>query len=101
MRGVSLNQQRTHGGALWALAFDDAGEHTEGIAGLREWLIAFSNGQAWGAADKRVIGWDTPHGAIRVVDHLRTAWVLVAGDAATADDLAAALLQIEADVEWW
>ena len=98
--------QRDGGGqdewlTLWALAFDDAGEHTEGIAGLREWLVAFSNGQAWGAADKRVIGWDTPHGAIRVVDHLRTAWVLVAGDAATADDLAAALLQIEADVEWW
>ena len=77
--------------ALWAIAFDDADEHAEGMAGLREWLIAFSDGQARGLADEQVLGWDAPHNAIRVVDHLNTAWIIV-GPAAAVDQTTANLL---------
>lgn len=77
--------------ALWAIAFDDTDEHAEGMAGLREWLIAFSDGQAWGLADEQVVGWDAPHNAIRVIDHLNTAWIIV-GPATAVDRTTANLL---------
>ncbi len=94
--------ERDDGGALvvWAIAFDDAEEHAEGVAGLREWLIALSEGEAWGLDGGRVIGWDAPHGAIRVLDHLSTAWLLAAPDTATANATAAALLEADADIAW-
>lgn len=94
--------ERDDGTALvvWAIAFDDAEEHAEGVAGLREWLIAFSDGEAWGLGGEQLLGWDAPHGAIRVLDHLNTAWLLAAPDAATANATAAALLEADADIAW-
>ena len=92
--------ERDDGAALvvWAIAFDDAEEHAEGIAGLREWLIAFSDGEAWAVGSGRVLGWDAPYGAIRVLDHLNTAWLMAAPDAAAADATVAALLEADADI---
>ena len=86
--------------ALWALAFDDADEHAEGVAGLREWLIAFSDGQAWGLADEQVLGWDAPHNAIRLVDHLNTVWLIV-GPAAAINQTTANLLNQDELFAWW
>ena len=86
--------------ALWAIAFDNTDEHAEGVAGLREWLIAFSDGQAWGLADEQVFGWDAPHNAIRVIDHLNTAWLIV-GPAAAVDRTAANLLNQDEPLTWW
>ena len=86
--------------ALWAIAFDDADEHAQGMAGLREWQIAFSAGQAWGLADEQVLGWDAPHNAIRVIDHLNTAWLIV-GPAAAVDQTTANLLNQDEPFAWW
>ena len=85
---------------LWAIAFDDADEHAEGMAGLREWLIAFSDSQAWSLADERVVGWDAPHNAIRVIDHLNTAWLII-GPAAAVNQTTANLLNQDAPPAWW
>ena len=95
--------ERDDGGALvvWAIAFDDEAEHAEGVNGLREWLIAFSEGQAWGIGGERMLGWDAPHGAIRVLNQLNTAWLLAAPDAAAVDAVAAALLAADANIGWW
>ena len=95
--------ERDDGDALvvWAIAFDDEAEHTEGVNGLREWLIAFSEGAAWGIGGERMLGWDAPHGAIRVLDQLNTAWLIAAPDAAAADAVAAALLEADPDIGWW
>ena len=95
--------ERDDGGALvvWAIAFDDEAEHAEGVAGLREWLIAFSEGEAWGIGGERMLGWDAPHGAIRVLNQLNTAWLIAAPDAAAADAVAAALLAADANIGWW
>ena len=86
--------------ALWAIAFDDADEHAEGMAGLREWLIAFSDGQAWGLADEQVLGWDAPHNAIRLIDHLNTVWLIV-GPAAAVNQTTANLLNQDEPFAWW
>lgn len=95
--------EREDGGALvvWAIAFDDEAEHAEGVNGLREWLIAFSEGEAWGIGDERMLGWDAPHGAIRVLDQLNTTWLIAAPDAAAADAVAAALLAADELPAWW
>ena len=86
--------------ALWAIVFDDADEHAEGMAGLREWLIAFSDGQTWGLADEQVVGWDAPHNAIRLIDHLNTAWLIV-GPAAAINQTTANLLNQDEPFTWW
>ena len=95
--------ERDDGGALvvWAIAFDDEAEHAEGVAGLREWLIAFSEGEAWGIGDERMLGWDAPHSAIRVLNQLNTAWLIAAPDVAAADAVAAALLAADEPPAWW
>ena len=97
--------QRVDGGegdiaALWAVAFDDAAEHAEGAAGLREWLIAFSDGEAWGAYGDRVVGWDAPHGAIRVLNGGTVVWLLAVPDSEAADSIAEQLLTANAPVLW-
>ena len=97
--------QRVDGGerdiaALWAVAFDDASEHAEGAAGLREWLIAFSDGEAWGAYGDRVVGWDAPHGAIRVLNGGTVVWLLAAPDSEAADTIAERLLTANAPILW-
>ena len=97
--------QRADGGegdiaGLWAVVFDDAGEHAEGAAGLREWLIAFSDGEAWGAYGDRVVGWDAPHGAIRVLNGGTVVWLLAAPDGESADTIADRLLTANAPVLW-
>ena len=86
--------------ALWAIAFDDQVEHAEGMAGLREWLIAFSNGFAWGEHDGRILGWDGPDSAIRVVDGGTVAWLIAASDIQSADQTAAALRDAETPTLW-
>ena len=86
--------------ALWAIAFDDAAEHAEGVGGLREWLIAFSGGEAWGAYDDRVVGWDGAHGAIRVLNGGTVVWVLAAPDGEAADGIGERLLTANAPVLW-
>lgn len=86
--------------ALWAIAFDDAEEHAEGAAGLREWLIAYSNGFAWGERDGRILGWDGPDSAIRVVDGGTVAWLIAAPDGETADATAALLRDAETPTLW-
>lgn len=86
--------------ALWAIAFDDAAEHAEGVGGLREWLIAFSGGEAWGAYGDRVVGWDAAHGALRVLNGGTVVWVLAAPDAEAADGIAERLLTVGAPVLW-
>ena len=95
--------ERDDGGALvvWAVAFDDAEEHAEGVVGLREWLIAFSEGEAWGLDGGRVIGWDAAQGAVRVLDWLGTVWLIVGPDAATADAVVGNLLAEEMRLAWW
>lgn len=95
--------ERDDGGALvvWAIAFDDAEEHAEGVVGLREWLIAFSEGEAWGLDGGRVIGWDAAQGAVRVLDWLDTVWLIVGPDAATADVVVGNLLAEEVRLAWW
>ena len=85
---------------LWAVVFDDAGEHAEGAAGLREWLIAFSDGEAWGAYGDRVVGWDAPHGAIRVLNGGTVVWLLAAPDGEAVDAIAERLLTANAPVLW-
>lgn len=86
--------------ALWAIAFDDAAEHAEGVGGLREWLIAFSGGEAWGAYGDRVVGWDGAHGAIRVLNSGTVVWVLAAPDGEAADSIGERLLTANAPVLW-
>ena len=95
-------QSRTGAGtlALWAIAFDDAIEDAEGAAGLREWLIAFSDGQARRLDGDRLLGWDAPNTAIRVLDHLNTVWV-IAGDAAAVSQTTANLLRQDEPFAWW
>ena len=95
-------QSRTGAGtlALWAIAFDDAIEDAEGAAGLREWLIAFSDGQARRLDGDRLLGWDAPSTAIRVLDHLNTVWV-IAGDAAAVNQTTASLLRQDEPFAWW
>ena len=86
--------------ALWAIAFDDEVEHAEGVAGLREWLIAYSNGFAWGERGGRILGWDGPDSAIRVVDGGTVAWLITAPDIQSADQTAAALRDAETPNLW-
>ena len=86
--------------AVWTIAFDDAAEHAEGAAGLREWLIAFSDGEAWGAYGDRVVGWDAPHGALRVLNGGTVVWLLAAPDGESADTIAERLLTANAPVLW-
>ena len=86
--------------ALWAIAFDDEVEHAEGVAGLREWLIAYSNGFAWSEQGGRVFGWDGPDSAIRVVDAGTVAWLIAAPDIQSADQTAAALRDAETPILW-
>ena len=86
--------------ALWAIAFDDEVEHAEGVAGLREWLIAFSNGFAWGERGGRILGWDGPDSAIRLVDGGTVAWLIAAPDIQSADQTAALLRDAETPTLW-
>lgn len=99
---LHVYQERSGAGvvALWAIAFDDAIEDAEGAAGLREWLIAFSDGQARRLDGDRLLGWDAPNAAIRVLDHLNTVW-LIAGDAAAVNQTTANLLRQDDPFAWW
>lgn len=86
--------------ALWAIAFDDAREHAEGIAGLREWLIAYSNGRARALDGEQLLGWDGSDTAIRLVDGGTVAWLIAAPDAQSADATAARLHNAEPPTLW-
>lgn len=87
--------------AIWAIAFDDATEHREGVTGLREWLIAWSEFSAVADPTGRALAYDGPAGAIRVVDSADTAWLVVSTDRRTADRVTARILRLDADPGWW
>ena len=87
--------------AIWAIAFDDAIEHREGVTGLREWLIAWSEFSAVTDPTGRALAYDGPAGAIRVVDSADTAWLVVSTDRRTADRVTARILRVDAEPGWW
>ena len=97
---VYQQQDGTGPFALWAIAFDDAREHAEGIAGLREWLIAYSNGRARALDGEQLLGWDGSDTAIRLVDGGTVAWLLAAPDAQSADATAVRLHNAETPTLW-
>lgn len=87
--------------AIWAIAFDDAIEHREGVIGLREWLIAWSEFSAVADLTGRALAYDGQRTAIRVVDAAQTVWLIVSEDSATADHITRDLLRLDAAPNWW
>ena len=75
--------------AVWQIVFDDPAEHTEGAAALREWLIAWSNQEAYEATDTpddlEIIGWRRDDIFLRLVVRPDGAWLIASNDTATAD----------------
>lgn len=86
---------------LWQLVFANQAEHDEAVTEMRNWLIARSNGWARAAAGVPVIAWNGGPAAIRVLDHARTLWLIVADDPVVADRVALSALEIAATLSWW
>ena len=86
---------------LWQIVFDSAADHAEGAEGMREWLIALSSGEAVAAENAPVTAWNGPVGAIRLVDHADTLWLIASDDAETADWSARCIVRQELSREWW
>ena len=63
-------------------------------------MIAYSNGFAWGEHGERILGWDGPDSAIRVVDGGTVVWLIAASDIQSADQTAAALRDTETPTLW-
>ena len=86
---------------LWQLVFANQAEHEEAVTEMRNWLIARSGGWARAAVDTPVIAWNGGSVAIRVLDHARMLWLIVADDPAFADRVALSALEIAATLPWW
>lgn len=86
---------------LWQLVFANQAEHEEAVTEMRNWLIARSGGWARAAVDAPVFAWNGGSVAIRVLDHARTLWLIVADDPAFADRVALSALEIAATPSWW
>lgn len=86
---------------LWQLVFANQAEHDEAVTEMRNWLIARSGGWARAAIGAPVIAWNGGSVAIRVLDHARTLWLIVADDPAFADRVALSALEIAATPSWW
>ena len=97
----SMADGRRDATAIWAIAFDNASEHREGIEGLREWLIAWSGRAAVYDRSRRALAYDGRTAAIRVVESAQTAWLIVSENPATADQITRNLLHLNATPNWW
>ena len=97
----SMVDGRRDATAIWLIAFDDAGEHREGAAGLREWLIAHSGAAAVADRSGRALAYDGAAGAIRVVDSADTLWLIASSNRRTADEITRDVLRLGADPGWW
>lgn len=86
---------------LWQLVFANQAEHDEAVTEMRNWLIARSGGWARAAIGVPVIAWNGDPAAIRVLDHARMLWLIVADDPAFADRVALSALEIAATPPWW
>ena len=86
---------------LWQIVFANQAEHDEAAAEMRNWLIARSDGWARAAVGVPVIAWNGDPAAIRVLDHARTLWLIVAETPAFADRVALSVLEITATPPWW
>ena len=86
---------------LWQLVFANQAEHAEAVTEMRNWLIARSGGWARAAVDAPVVAWNGGPVAIRVLDHARMLWLIVADDPAFADRVALSALDITATPSWW
>ena len=87
--------------AIWLIAFDNAKEHREGVNGLREWLIGWSNSSAVTDSSGRALAYDGAAGAIRIVDSAQTAWLIVSTDRRTADKITRDALLLTEEPGWW
>ena len=97
----SMVDGRRDATAIWVIAFDDAAERREGVAGLREWLIAHSGATAVADRSGRAIAYDGAAGAIRVVDSADTLWLIASSNRRTADEITYNVLRLAADPGWW
>ena len=86
---------------LWQLVFANQAEHDEAVTEMRNWLIARSGGWARAVVDAPVFAWNGGSVAIRVLDHARMLWLIVADDPAFADRVALSALDITATPSWW
>ena len=86
---------------LWQLVFANQAEHDEAVTEMRNWLIARSGGWARAAIGVPVIAWNGGSVAIRVLDHARMLWLIVADDPAFADRVALSALEIATTPPWW
>lgn len=97
----SMVDGRRDATAIWVIAFDDAGEHREGAAGLREWLLAHSGETAVADRSGRALAYDGAAGAIRVVDSADTLWLIASSNRRTADEITRDVLRLDAHPGWW
>ena len=86
--------------AIWQLAFDTAVDHAEALAAMRAWMIAHTDGAVREARHLPVIGWEGPAGAIRLVDHGQSLWLIAATRELDADAATLAVLELPAAGFW-
>ena len=99
---IRVAESETEGDlVLWQLVFANQAEHDEAAEEMRNWLIARSGGWARAAVGVPVVAWNGNPVAIRVLDHARTLWLIVAETPAFADRVALSALEITATSPWW
>ena len=61
---------------LWQIVYDNPAEHHQGLAGLREWLIAHAGGFANVSGNAELMRWQGASATIRLIDSGDALWLI-------------------------